>query len=80
MRLGESQLPRQTSVLDAGPPRCTSTAIVTADENVVCLGFGDTGSDDANTNFGDELDGDARARVGALEIVDELRAGSAVVL
>ncbi|KAI3478074.1 hypothetical protein L1887_60005 [Cichorium endivia] len=72
MGLCETELPRQTGVLDAGPSRGTGTTVVTGDEDVVGLSLGDTGGDDADADLGDELDADAGARVGALEIVDEL--------
>jgi hypothetical protein len=72
MSLGKTQLPWKTSVLDTGPSGGTGTTIVTRDENVISLGFGNTGSDDTNTSLGDELDRDTSAGVGALEIVDQL--------
>jgi hypothetical protein len=72
VRLGEAKLPRQAGILDAGPARGAGAAVVAGDEDVVGLGLGDTGGDDADADLGDELDGDTGARVGALEIVDEL--------
>jgi deoxycytidylate deaminase len=72
MSLGKTQLPRKPGILDTGPSRGTGTTIVTRDQNVVSLGFGDTRSDDTNTSLRDELDGDAGAWVGALQIVDQL--------
>ena len=39
---------------------------------MIGLGFRDSGGDDADADFGHELDGHSGARVGALEIVDEL--------
>ena len=40
---------------------------------MICVALDDAGRHDADAVLGDELDADARARVGALEIVDELR-------
>ena len=39
---------------------------------MICLGFGDTTGDDANTNFGHELYRNARTGVGALEVIYQL--------
>ena len=40
---------------------------------MICVALDDAGRHHADAILGDELDADARARVGALEIVDELR-------
>lgn len=72
VRLGESELPGESSVLDARPARGSGSSIVARDEDVIGLGLGDSGRDDSDADFRDELDGDASARVGALEVVDEL--------
>jgi hypothetical protein len=70
--LGKTQLPGETGVLDTSPSRGTSTTVVTRDEDMVSLGFGNTRSDDTNTSLGDELDGYTSAGVGALKIVNQL--------
>lgn len=71
MRLGESELPGESSVLDSGPARSSRSSIVARDENVVGLGLGDSRCNDSDADLGDELDGDASARVGALQEVGE---------
>ena len=70
--LSKTKLPRETGVLDTSPAGSTSTTIVTRNQNVIGPGLSDTGSDDTDTSLGDELDGDTRAGVGALQVVDEL--------
>jgi hypothetical protein len=63
VRLGESELPGESSVLDTGPSRRSRSSVVARDEDVVCLGLGDSRGDDSDTDLGDELDRDPRARV-----------------
>ena len=58
---------------DAGEGGGTGAAIEAADEDHVRVGLGDPRSDGADPSFGDELDADAGARVGVLQVVDELR-------
>jgi hypothetical protein len=70
--LSKTQLPGETGILDTSPAGSTGTTIMTRDQNVVGPGLSDTRSDDTDTSLGDEFDGDARARVGALQVVDEL--------
>ena len=70
--LSKTKLPWKTSIFDTSPSRGTSTTIVTRDQDVIGLGLGDTRSNDTDTNLGNELDRDARSRVGALQIVDQL--------
>ena len=53
----------------AGP----GAAVVAADHDVIGVGFGDPGGDRPDARFGYQLDADARARVGVLEIEDQLR-------
>eukprot|EP00962_Isochrysis_galbana_P006459 scaffold1734_cov113-Isochrysis_galbana.AAC.26 len=73
VRLGEAELPGQPGVLDARPRGGAGAAIAPRDDDVVRLGLGDAGGDDADANLGDELDRDARGAVGRLEVVDQLR-------
>jgi len=73
VRLSDAQLEGQPRVLDAGPARGARAAVVPRDEDVVCLGLGDTRRHRADTDLGDELDRDARGAVGRLEVVDQLR-------
>ncbi|GJD02058.1 hypothetical protein ColKHC_10883 [Colletotrichum higginsianum] len=70
--LGKTELPRKTSVLDTGPAGGTSTSVVAGDQDVVGLSLGDTGSDDADADLRYQLDGDARAGAGALQVVNQL--------
>lgn len=72
MGLRETKLPRQTRVFDASPLRRTGAAVMTGNSYMICLGLGHPTSDDSDTDFRNKLDGNARARVRALEIVDQL--------
>lgn len=72
MSLGHTQFPRKTGVLDTGPARCSSTTIVTGDENMLGFSFGDSGSYNTNSDLGYELDRDAPTGVCGLQIVNEL--------
>ena len=47
----ETKLPRQTSVLDASPPRSASTTIATGNEDVVRLRLSEAVRDDADSHF-----------------------------
>ena len=73
LRFGETQLPRRAGVLDAGPRRRAGAAVVAGDHHMVGLGLGYAGSDGADANLADQLDADACARVGVLQVVDQLR-------
>jgi hypothetical protein len=70
--LSKAQLPRKTGVFDTSPSGCSSTTIVTSNEDVIGLSLGDTTGNDTDADFGNEFDGYSRARVGAFQIVDEL--------
>ena len=72
MSFSETELPWQASVLDTSPAGGTGTAIVAGDQEMVGLGLRHTGRDDTDTSLGHQLDGNARTRVGALQVVDEL--------
>jgi hypothetical protein len=73
VRLGQPQLPRDAGVLDAGERRRARAAVVAADQDQVGVRLGDAAGDRADADLGDQLDADARARVGVLEVVDQLR-------
>ena len=60
-------------MLDGAERRSAGAAGVAGDEHDIGVRLGDAGSDGADANFRDELDGDARLRVDVLEVVDELR-------
>ena len=46
-------------MLERGQGRSAGAAIVAADEDDVGVGFGDAGGYRADSDFGDQLDGDA---------------------
>src|SRR5436853_4762683 len=68
----EAQLPRDTGVLDGSLWRCARAAIVTADQNDVSVRLRYSGRHGSYTHLGDQLDADARARVGAFQVIDQL--------
>ena len=70
--LGETKLPRKTSVLDASPAGRTSTSVVTGNQNMVRLSLGHSTCDDPDADLGHELDRHTSARVRALQIVNKL--------
>ena len=51
MRLGETELPRQTSVLDASLSRSASITIMTGNEDVVRLYLSDAVRDDTDSHL-----------------------------
>ena len=55
MSLGNSELPRQSGVLDTGPSRSTRSSVVAGDENVVGTGLGDSRSDNSDSDLRNEL-------------------------
>ena len=73
MRLRQSELPRHARMTDRTDRRSACSAVIAADEDDVRVPFGNAGRDRANADFGYELDVDARARVGVLQIVNQLR-------
>ena len=73
LRLGEAELPGQARVLDRAERRGARAAVVAADQDHVGVGLGHARGDRADAHLGDELHGDPRARVGVLEVVDQLR-------
>ena len=70
--LGETQLPRAAGVLERRQRAGTGAAVVAGDQHHVGLGLRHPGGDGADADLGDELDVDARLRVGVLEVVDQL--------
>ena len=73
MRLGQPDLPRQARVVDAAHRRGPGAALAAGDEYALGPGLGHAAGDGAHAARGDELDGDARLFVGALQVVDEFR-------
>ena len=72
LRLGQAQLPGAAGVLDRGERRGAGAAVHAADLDVVGVGLGDARRDGADAALGHQLDADASARVGLLQVVDEL--------
>ena len=58
MSLGETELPGQAGVADAGDRRCAGTTVVAADQDDIGAAFGNAGSNRADADFGNELDAD----------------------
>ena len=73
LRLGQSQLPGATGVLDRRQRRSAGAAGVAADQDVVGACLGDAGGDGADARLGDQLDADLGPRVDLPQVVDELR-------
>ena len=73
LRLGQAKLPGIAGMLDARERRCSRTAGMAGDHDVVGIGLGDPGGDGSDTTAGNQLDANGGARIDALEIEDELR-------
>ena len=73
LRLGEPELPGDAGVLDRGQRRGAGAAVVTGDQHDVRVRLGHASGDRADTDLGDQLDVNARDRVGVLEVVNQLR-------
>ena len=71
MRFRQAQFPRCPGMTHAGTTSCTGTTIVTADEDVVCFRFRNTGSDSTNAGFRSQLNADARIAVRILQVEDQ---------
>ena len=72
LRLGEADLPRDAGEEDRRERRCAGAAVVPRDQHVIGVRLRDPGGDGADAHLGHELDRDARLRVGAAEVVDQL--------
>ena len=70
--LGEADLPRDAGGLDAGQRRRAGAAVVAGDQHVVGVRLRHAGRDRADADLGHQLDRDARGRVGAAQVVDQL--------
>jgi hypothetical protein len=73
LRLRHAQLPREARRLDGGLRRRARPAGLSADEEGVGLRLGHARGDDPDAGRRHELHVHVRRRVGALEVVDELR-------
>jgi hypothetical protein len=69
---GQADFPRRPGVLQRGQRRSAGAAVVARDRHVVGARLGNAGGHRAHAHFGHQLDRD-RARVGVLEVVDQLR-------
>ena len=72
MRLGNAQLPRQARMLDGSERRSPGAAGIPGNHQVVRTRLGNARGNRPHANLGAELDADARFRVAALQIMDEL--------
>ena len=72
LRLGEAEFPRTAGVLERRERAGAGAAVVAGDQHDVGLGLRHAGRDRADARLGDELDVDARRRVGVLQVVDQL--------
>ncbi len=72
LRLGEPDLPRDAGVEDRGERGGSGSAVVARDENVVGTRFRDARCDSSDADLRNELHGDARLRIRAAQVVDQL--------
>ena len=72
LRLGQAQLPRRAGVLERRERRGAGAAVVAGDEHDVGVGLRHAGGHRADADLGHQLHVDAGARVGVLQVVDEL--------
>ena len=70
---GQAELPGEAGMLDAGERRCAGAAVIAADQHHIGMGLGHPGGDRADADLGDQLDADAGAAVGVLQVVDQFR-------
>src|SRR5690606_17160217 len=73
VRLAQAQLPGQARVRDRRLGRSPRAAVVPADEDDVRLALRHARGDGADADLRHQLHADARAGVGVLQVVDELR-------
>ena len=72
LRLGETELPRRARVLERRQRRCAGAAVVSRDQHDIGVRLGDTCRDRADADLGHQLHVHTSARVGVLEVVDQL--------
>ena len=60
-------------MLNRAERRGSGAAVIAGDEHHIRVGLGDAGSDGPDSDFRDQLDGDARLRIDVLEVVNQLR-------
>ncbi|MNW66547.1 hypothetical protein D3C74_450270 [compost metagenome] len=71
MSLRETKLPRQTGMADGVQRGCPCTSVITADQNNIGTAFGYTGSDRSDTHLRHELNVNACAWIGILQIINQ---------
>ena len=71
--LGQTDLPRQTGIVDRASRCRTCTTVITGDQDNLCTGLGNTGSDCSDTGLGYQLDRNSRIFIGIFQIIDQLR-------
>ena len=69
----QAELPRNAGMFDARQRRSAGTAAVAGNQNNVRMRFCHAGRDRSDADFRNQLYADARARIGVLEIVNQLR-------
>src|SRR6185312_9214690 len=69
----QAKLPGIARVLDAGQRRCSGSAVVAGDHDVVGIRLGDARSYGSDAALGNQFDSDGGLGVYALEVINELR-------
>ena len=72
VRLRDTELPRETRMVDRGHRCCTGTSIVAGHEDDLCAGLRNTTRDGADAVLRNELDGDRGTAVRVLQVIDQL--------
>ena len=73
LRLGQSQFPGQTGVLERGQRARARASIKAGDKHHVGMSLGHARGDGADTDLGHELHMDARPGIGVLQVINKLR-------
>ena len=73
LRLGEPDLPGRAGMGQRGQRAGAGAALEPGDRDMVGARLADPGRDRADADLGDQLDRNARPRIGVLQIVDQLR-------
>ena len=72
LRLRQPELPGNTGMLDGLHGRGSGAAIMTANEDIVGVGFSDARRDSADAKTGNQLDADTRLWVDLAQVIDQL--------
>ena len=73
MRFRQTEFPGNARVLDACDRRSARSTAVAGNENDIRMRFRHAGCDGADADFRNQFDGDARARIRVLQVIDQLR-------